>query len=169
MAIDGSPEHEQLVGEVAEQSWPEGTRFTVLHVMEPGGDLNAADHALTAAVYSLSESGWQATKHLSEGDAKKAILDFAEAHPPDLILVDARRRGNLSWFLLGSVSTAVARYAKCSVRILRPKDHDFRAERSYRVLLATDGSPTAWRAVEAVAGRPWKQGTEIQVLSLLAR
>ena len=177
LALDCSHGSEELVAEVLEQAWPKGAHFDVLHVMEPvhawtqalpAEALNGKAHeAVTDAVFSLSARGWTCGRYFREGDAKKEILNFAEEYHPDLILVGARRRSNASRFLMGSVSAAVVRYAKCSVQIVRARAHDFRAERSYRILVATDGSDHALKAMEALAARPWRPGTEIRVVSVV--
>ena len=177
LAVDCSHGSEELVAEVLQQAWPTATHFDVLHVSEP---VHAWTQTLTAealeakaqevvsdAVFSLSARGWSCERYFREGDAKKEILKFAEEHHPDLIVVGARRRSNLSRFLLGSVSTAVMRHAKCSVQVVRARAHDFRAERSYRVLLATDGSDQAVKAAEAIAKRPLRPGTEVRVVSVV--
>ena len=167
LALDGTVGCEDLIGEVLAQAWPAGSRFTVLHVQgQPEEDAQATG-VLAAAVFALSESGWQATRHVREGDARSEILTYAEEHQPDLIVMGARRRSNVGRFVLGSVSAAVVRHANCSVQIVRPRVHEFRAERSYRVLLATDGSAPAWKAAEAVATRPWPAGTEVRVVSVV--
>jgi nucleotide-binding universal stress UspA family protein len=177
LALDCSHGSEELVAEVLEQAWPKGAHFDVLHVMEPAHAwtqalpaeaLNAKAHeVVTDAVFSLSAQGLTCERCFREGDAKKEILSFAEENHPDLILVGARRRSNSSRFLMGSVSAAVVRHAKCSVQIVRARTHDFRAERSYRILAATDGSDHALKAMETLAARPLRPGTEIRVVSVI--
>lgn len=177
IAIDCAHGSEELVAEVLEQAWPKDAHFDVLNVSEPVHEWtqalpaevwNKKEHEkVTDVVFALSGRGWTCDRHFREGDAKQEILDFAEEYHPDLILVGARRRSNVSRFLLGSVSSGVMRHAKCSVQIVRARSHDFRAERSYRILVATDGSACALKAAEAAAARPWKQGTEVRVVSVV--
>ena len=177
LAVDCSHGSEELVAEVLQQAWPMGAQFDVLHVSEPVHTwtqalpvdaLNAKAHeVVNDAVFSFSGRGWSCDRYFREGDAKKEILQFAEESHPDLIILGARRRSNTSRFLMGSVSTSVMRHAKCSVQIVRAHPHDFRAERSYRILLATDGSDQALKAAQAIATRPSKPGTEILVVSVL--
>lgn len=167
LALDCTLGAEDLVGEVLEQPWPAATRFDVLHVIENSNHVEEAERALSAAVFAISERGFTATRHLRKGNAKNEILEYAELHHPDLIVVGARRQSNLSRFVLGSVSTAVVRHAACSVEIVRPRAHDFRAERACRIMLATDGSSQAVKAAEALASRPWKAGTEVLVVKVV--
>lgn len=48
------------------------------------------------------------------GDPAKAIVDFAEDAKADMIVIGSRGLGNLSGFLLGSVSKKVAQEAHCT-------------------------------------------------------
>lgn len=177
LAIDGSEGNQHLVGEVLEQAWPVGACFDVLHVAEPmhlwkrphpeEEFRDQAHEAVNNAIFALSERGWQCSRHFMEGDAKTVILDVADEICADLIIVGSRRHSSVSRFLLGSVSAAVLRHAKCSVQIVRPKTHEFRAESTYRILIATDGSAKSLAAAEAIASRPWKMETEIRVVSVV--
>ena len=177
MTIDGTKNSQEMVCEALQQAWPRGTQFDVLHVREPvhlwtqqeteDRLLERAHECLNEAVFAIAESGFEGHRYLQEGSAKRLILDFAEQSQPHLILVGSRRSSEVSRFLLGSVSTAVLRHAKCSVQIIRPRVHDFRAESTYRVLLATDGSPQSLLAAEAIAARPWKPGTELRIISVV--
>jgi nucleotide-binding universal stress UspA family protein len=46
-----------------------------------------------------------------------------------------------------------------------PLEH--RSPRALRILLAIDGSPCSDRAVEGIAMRPWPEGSQVQVLSVV--
>ncbi len=47
------------------------------------------------------------------------IIDLATQSSTDLIIVSSHGRGGLDRFLMGTVSEAVARHARCSVQIVR--------------------------------------------------
>lgn len=161
-AMDCSDGSQDLVAEVLRQAWPKDSQFDVLHVGDAGGSGHEPSRAAVSdALFSLQENGFAVRRQYREGDPKQQILQYAEQEKPDLILVGARRMANLSRILLGSVSAAVVRHAHCSVQIVRPKSQDWRTSITPRLLLATDGSPNAFRSAEAIAKRPWPSGTEI--------
>ena len=122
-----------------------GTQIKLLHVLDPfpvalagqmgskdGPDFVAAglklrDQAkeyLAQAAEKLRSAGFDTSYSFEEGDAREKILDYAERWAADLIMVAPHGRKGISRFLMGSVSETVARYAQCSVQILRTRsDH----------------------------------------------
>jgi nucleotide-binding universal stress UspA family protein len=68
---------------------------------------------------ALTTAGFSTTFSVLEGDAKKAILDYAAKWNPDLIVLGSHGRRGIDRIVLGSVSEAVARHAHCSVQIMR--------------------------------------------------
>jgi nucleotide-binding universal stress UspA family protein len=67
----------------------------------------------------LREGGFTTSCSVVEGDAKRAILDFAARWNPELIVLGSHGRRGIDRIILGSVSEAVARHAHCSVQIMR--------------------------------------------------
>jgi nucleotide-binding universal stress UspA family protein len=57
-----------------------------------------------------------------EGDPRLAILEVAHGWPAHLIIMGSHGRTGLTKYLLGSVTTAVARHAQCSVEVVRQID-----------------------------------------------
>lgn len=55
------------------------------------------------------------------GDPTQEILGAAERFNPDLIVLGAKGLNRIEKFMLGSVAQRVAKYARCSVLIVRPK------------------------------------------------
>lgn len=53
------------------------------------------------------------------GNPSSEIIDYAEHHAVDLIVIPSHGRTGLSRFLLGSVAERVIRFAKCPVLVLR--------------------------------------------------
>ena len=76
--------------------------------------------ALLEAKASLSQSGIDATTHLIEADhIADSLVDYAEQHACDLLVVGENQHNILSRIIMGSVSRFVLRYAPCSVWISR--------------------------------------------------
>jgi nucleotide-binding universal stress UspA family protein len=76
----------------------------------------------------LGRSGTRYEFAAAVGDPIGEILDIAERHGADLIVVGTREAGLLTRLLEGSVSQGVARRAACDVLIVHPP-HDPAAER----------------------------------------
>lgn len=53
------------------------------------------------------------------GSPHKAVVDYAESHPIDLIIVPARAK-DIGKVFLGSSSTAIVEQSPCSVIVVRP-------------------------------------------------
>lgn len=80
-----------------------------------------AEELLSRAADKLRSAGFKVTILIEEGDARSIILDHAQTWHADLIVVGSHGREGLDRFLIGSVSEAVARHARCSVEIVRTR------------------------------------------------
>ena len=146
LAIDGSPFSDAAVREVASKPWPAGSELKVISVVEPpllptvetwvppddyieslekAGEAQAESVIAKAAQRVSSEQGGRLTvfTEIVRGHPKHAITDEAEAWGADLIVVGSHGYRGLTKLWLGSVSQAVASHAKCSVEIVRSRDH----------------------------------------------
>ncbi len=83
---------------------------------------------------------------IKDGNVGKAILSFLEQKRIDLAVLGTRGMSGLQRFLLGSVSEWILQEAPCSVLIVRGARR--LTNRGIRVLLTTDGSLDAQRALE---------------------
>jgi nucleotide-binding universal stress UspA family protein len=139
IAIDESKFSQAAVQSVVARPWPPDTEIRVLHVVEPpslllGREMTAHDpefeavwkalreqaKALVAnATEGLRKSGLNVTSALVEGNPKSQIIDVASHWQADLIVLGSHGRKGLDRFLMGSVSEAVFRHARCSVEIVR--------------------------------------------------
>ena len=139
VAIDDSRFSQAAIETVIEQARPQDTDVRILHVVESppllvaremGGYEPALETALESqkqnaealvmkAAELLRARGLKVAATLELGDAKSKILDVAEEWRADLIVVGSHGRRGFERFLMGSVSDAVARHAKCSVQIVR--------------------------------------------------
>ena len=78
-----------------------------------------AEELVARAAQRLRDAGFQVTRAIEEGNPKVVIIDSAAEWAADLIILGSHGRKGLDRFLIGSVSEAVARQARCSVQIIR--------------------------------------------------
>jgi nucleotide-binding universal stress UspA family protein len=175
LAVDASSASQAAVDQVAARLWPAGSQVEVLTVVETPGFLTQglatdelkarAQHLADAAATRLRSHQLQAKAVVAVGDPKTVILDHAAAMHAGLIVLGANGLGAVERFLLGSVSRAVLRFAPCSVALVR--ETAAKPDAGLKVLLAVDGSEGSRHATEAIAARPWPNGTEIRVFSVV--
>ena len=104
--------------------------------------------------------GTVAQARLREGGAAEEIVALAEEIGAGLIAVGSRGRGRIRRALMGSVSDAVVRHARCPVMVVRWKPVIFPA----KILLATDGSEEATVAAQIVTDLGERTGSEVHVV-----
>lgn len=145
LAIDGSKFAEAAIHAVLSQVRQDHTQVLVLHAVdwsnfmptpfpvvgeEPmfsarrlesiiESETKRAHDLVETAAERLRSAGFEASTSVREGDPKMVILDCATDWRADLIVVGSHGRKGITRFVLGSVSEAVARYARCSVEIAR--------------------------------------------------
>jgi nucleotide-binding universal stress UspA family protein len=87
------------------------------------------------------------------------IADEALTFGADVVVVGSRGHGSIASLLLGSVSAELVDVAPCPVLVAR-RPH------VQRVLLGTDGSPSAARAERLLAEWAWFEGVARRVISV---
>jgi nucleotide-binding universal stress UspA family protein len=99
-----------------------------------------------------------------EGNAAEALLDIAEDEDFDLIVVGNRGMSGASRLMLGNVPNKVSHHAPSSILIVDTVDAQ---DPGYRkMVVGTDGSSTAARAVAAAVGLAEKAGAELHVVTV---
>ena len=188
LAVDTVATTEMLIAAVAARPWPVGTEARVISVVEdeavPQEVWRAAGFRAeavrlemrrrgkqisTLAVTPLEWLGIKAEVAVLRGDPQWLIPFEARRWGADLILVRAHNRTDFRNWMLGSVARSVTRHAPCSVEVVRSAKGGFADSPNghMRILLATDGSEHSALAARAVAGRPWPEGTEVKVMSMV--
>jgi nucleotide-binding universal stress UspA family protein len=81
--------------------------------------LKTAENLVERIAARLKAAGFKATQAISEGDPRARIVESAEEWGANLIVVGSHGAKGFERALVGSVSEGVARYAKCSVQIVR--------------------------------------------------
>ena len=77
------------------------------------------DETLRLAEEKVSGAGVNVETHSREGGPADAILDVAEEHKADLVIVGNRSMTGASRFLLGSVPNKISHHSPASVLIIR--------------------------------------------------
>lgn len=175
IAVDHSEASQAALQEVAARPWPPKSSMEVLNVVEPAHlwtfsqtveqTLQLSTSLTNRAAEELRKQGLEATGLSLKGDARRVILDRAKETKADFVFVGSQGVSALTHFLLGNVASAIVSHAPCSVEIVRAKEGKLPGV--HKILLATDGSEFSDRAARSIAERPWPEGTEIGVLSVV--
>ena len=106
----------------------EGASFTVLHVMEaipsyaetqiPAEVLASSRHEVEKLLTRAARALPGSKAELVTGHAGRAIVDYADKHDIDCIIVASHRPGFENFFL-GSTADRVVRHANCAVHVIR--------------------------------------------------
>ena len=129
IGVDGSPDANAAIRTVTGRVWPQGSEARVITVLDQamamalelneGGDAGVHKIVETAAE-QVRAAGLAVLPIVKKGDPKRVLIEEAEQWGADCIFVGARGLRRLERFLLGSVSTAVAARAHCSVEAVHP-------------------------------------------------
>jgi len=136
IGVDGSKGSEEAVNLVASRYWPENSEARIVnacwriptatseHMLNRVAGWVAEEQvrvktAIDAAVEKLRLAGLRTSFVVREEDPKALLLKEAEGWNADCIFVGARGLGRVERLLTGSVSSAVAARAHCSVEIVR--------------------------------------------------
>ena len=135
IGLDGSLNSEAAVGFVARREWPEGTEALLISVLDQAimstwewvEDFSEDEESWGKNVISdparrLTEAGLSVSTKVERGDPKRIILEEAEGWGADCIFVGAKGLRGIDALLLGSVASAIAGRAHCSVEVVRTPD-----------------------------------------------
>ncbi len=123
VCVDGSRHAQAAVQHLASMPWVAGTSVTVLGVVQrpnalPGTVaraseiLTAAGADVTPVVVAPDELNLTVNPHLT-------IFEHMDVQAPDLVVVGTSGLTGLGLLWVGSVASAVARHARCSVLVVR--------------------------------------------------
>jgi nucleotide-binding universal stress UspA family protein len=140
VGVDGSPDARAAVAEIARRNWSAESSVRVVgalepmrpavappfgsHVPLPGKEQRREtkerfEAALDDAVTRLRAAGLHAAAIMGEGQPDKVMMKEADEWGADAIFVGARGHRFMERILLGSVSSALATHAHCSVEVVR--------------------------------------------------
>jgi nucleotide-binding universal stress UspA family protein len=177
LALDLSAGSQVAVNEVAMRPWPAETSIQVIGVADTEKlpfapsvveEILARTHVtINGAAERLKSAGLAAQPRVVSGDPRTIIPERAKEIGADLVIVGAHSTAGVAGFLLGSVAKAVIRMAPCSVEVARRTHRAPGHHPGMRVLLAVDESDYSTGAARSIAARPWPEGTEIRVMSVV--
>jgi nucleotide-binding universal stress UspA family protein len=138
LGMDGSPDSGAVVNALLGRAWLPGSAVRVIAVLDAVGTALSAvpeagqfnidlyeeertrlEHLVARAAAQLHEGGLVAVAKVEEGSPVRVLLKSAEEWGADSIFVGAQ--GARKRFLLGSVASAIAARAHCSVEVVRDR------------------------------------------------
>ena len=140
IAVDNSPDANAAVDAVCSREWPKGTETslltvvdTVMEVPNPSdpesmkwievgdeGNWDQVRDLFAPAAQKLRNAGLHTEVLIERGTPADQIIEEAQSWGADCIFVGAKGTRGIDRLLLGSVSSAVAARAYCSVEVVRP-------------------------------------------------
>ena len=114
VGFNGSQDSEVAVDAVASREWPQGSeaRLVTVHPL-------LSSEARDVAAEKLRKAGLTTCEISKDGDAAYVLVREAEEWGADSIFAGTRDLHGFQHFLHGSVSSAVAAQARCSVEVSR--------------------------------------------------
>ena len=136
VGVDGSAGAEAAVNAIAQRNWPANTEVRLTNASWAAPylftDTSASelarwvaeeqariDASFQQAQENLQAAGLQVTTIIKQEDPKTLLCEEAERWGADCIFVGAKGVGKWERLLIGSVSSAVAARAHCSVEVIR--------------------------------------------------
>jgi nucleotide-binding universal stress UspA family protein len=135
IGVDGSKGAEAAVEAVAGRKWPAGSEVRIVNATWAAPQITShrmvgpiiawideekarVKKMIDEAVGRLSAAGLKTGAVMKVEEPKRLLIAEAESWGADCIFVGARGMGRIERFLLGSVSSAVAARAHCSVEVV---------------------------------------------------
>jgi nucleotide-binding universal stress UspA family protein len=125
------------------------TQDSVLEIGEETADAleQEGKQIVEEAAAQAQQRGVDTVAEVVQGTPYREIIDYAETHGVDLVVIPTHGRRGLERFLLGSTTERVVRRADVPVLTIRPDD-DIAITHPYEnVLVPTDGSDCANQAL----------------------
>jgi nucleotide-binding universal stress UspA family protein len=127
---DGSTDAESALSALGTRAWPDGTTVHLVTAVDQVVAITALSRAHAQpsdwirqlnerSVPSLRAAGLVVSTLVAHGDPRRILLDEAERLHADCIFIGARGLRGIQRLFLGSVSTAIATRAQCSVEVVR--------------------------------------------------
>ena len=189
LAIDQSKDSKVAIQLLQKLKWPAGSTLILLHVTtidevitaESSSrlhkkKLNNSEKSLLS-VHSefrrlekqFASETLQVESMVVDGVPGQGILSVIQKEKIDIAVLGSRGLSRISGLLLGSVSEWVLNDAPCSVLIGRPTARRSKPSTSLSLLLATDGSHDAWKAVDVLRSFEFSVDTTLTLLHVIKK
>jgi nucleotide-binding universal stress UspA family protein len=164
LADDGSDHARAAVALLGDLPLPSECLITVFRVFAStqAAEVTYLEEAVAQTCALLMNKGLQTKSELLLGSPAEKIVEYAEEHNPDLIVVGAKGLRATLGILLGGVAQQVVEYACCPVLVVRAPYDKLR-----RILLVCDGSPYSQQAVKYLGNFPLPGGVSLQAMHVL--
>ncbi|EPZ0243780.1 universal stress protein [Acinetobacter baumannii] len=116
IAFDGSQTARKCVERIASSPLLKGLAVHLFYVGNPNSEMQ---NQLSWAKEQLESQGFNITSNTLDGEVDKAIINYAEQHQIDLIVVGAYGHSKIRQFFIGSTTTKVITSANKPVLLLR--------------------------------------------------
>lgn len=142
IGVDGSPNSNAVMDAVYRREWPKGTEVRLLAVVDTvmsitpdpsqpsmlkwievgdEGNRDQVRQIFEPSAEKLRSAELDAAVMIRRGNPTEELIEEAESWEADCAFVGAKGVRGIDRLLLGSVSSAVAARAPCSVEVVRPK------------------------------------------------
>ena len=189
LAIDQSKDSKGAVALFRKLKWPSGSTLILLHVTPVGdeagptgsrglphkksGDsgkkLLPIQSELQRLESMLASDTLQVQSIVVSGIPGQEILSVIQKKKIDIAVLGSRGLSRISGLLLGSVSEWVLNDASCSILIGRPTARSTKSSTGLNILLATDGSRDAWKAVDVLKSFEFSGETTVTLLHVIKK
>ncbi|EMC7846824.1 universal stress protein [Acinetobacter baumannii] len=116
IAFDGSQTARKCVERIASSPLLKGLAVHLVYVGNPNSEMQ---NQLSWAKEQLESQGFNITSNTLDGEVDKAIINYAEQHQIDLIVVGAYGHSKIRQFFIGRTTTKVITSANKPVLLLR--------------------------------------------------
>lgn len=183
LAIDGSQSSQEAVGILARLPHQEKLQLTIVTAVAPPAvaffsptkqfmeQLAQEDRKLAETnqlkiqeIFSGANASVETV--VLEGIPQEAIVDYAQVHDIELIVMGAKGHSQVDRILLGSTSDYVATHAHCSVLVVRPGEASEDEDKELRVAIAYDASAASLYSVDELLRFEWGANTQISVVGV---
>jgi len=189
LAIDQSKDSKFAINLLRKIKWPAGSTLIMLHVTTKDDEMTVASSSrlhkkkkddsgespllVHSELHRLEKQfageTLQVHSMLVSGVPGQEILSVIQKNKIDMAVLGSRGLSRISGLLLGSVSEWVLNDASCSVLIGRPTARKAKSSSSLNLVLATDGSRDAWRAVDVLKSFEFSVDTTVTLLHVIKK